>query len=242
MTEQPQGVLRYRDPATDQFVPLAFPPHTHPAAAAGRLVGEIIAYAGAVTPAGWLVCDGATVDQGTYPDLYVVVGSQYGAPGRLPNLRGRSILGAGGAVYPSQGQTGGAATHGHTANALPTHSHWVPNHATNEQSHSHSVNPGAFTSGSGGSHGHSTGTSANQASADFGSGQTLSLSGHTHGVNSGGSHTHSVDVPSTNSNTSTHSHGVAGQSSDAGGAVTPTVQNGDSYHPILSLTYLIYAG
>lgn len=241
MTEQPHGVLRYRDPATDQFVPLAFPPHSHPDS--GRLVGEIVAFAGANAPAGWLVCDGATIDQGTYPALFAVLGSQYGAPGRLPNLRGRSILGAGGSVYPTQGQTGGAATHGHTANPLPTHSHWVPTHSTNEQSHSHTTNPGAFTSGSGGSHSHTAGTNNNGfVSINPGGSDDVARTGHTHSIGSGGSHTHSIDVPSTTSSTHSHSHGVAGQASDAGGGVTPTIQSGDSYHPVLSLTYLIYAG
>lgn len=45
----------------------------------GRLVGEVVTYAGISAPAGWLLCDGATVSRTTYAALFAVIGTAYGA-------------------------------------------------------------------------------------------------------------------------------------------------------------------
>ena len=58
--------------------------------------GTIIAYGGKVAPAGWLVCDGKSIDKTNYPALYAVIGGGFGAGGtafNVPDLRGRFLRG-----------------------------------------------------------------------------------------------------------------------------------------------------
>jgi microcystin-dependent protein len=64
--------------------------------------GVIAPYAAASAPSGWRLCDGATYDSTTntqYAALYGVIGNLYGgingANFRVPDLRGRSIIGYG---------------------------------------------------------------------------------------------------------------------------------------------------
>ena len=40
-------------------------------------VGSVIAYAGEVSPNGWLLCDGEQYSNQVYPELYEVVQTQY---------------------------------------------------------------------------------------------------------------------------------------------------------------------
>lgn len=229
---------KYRDPVTGQFVPMPVPVHTHPDA--GRLVGEITIYAGATAPPGWLVCDGSTISQATYPDLFAVLGTTYGAAGRLPNMRGRSPLGAGGNVFPDLGSTGGSATHTHTGNPLPAHDHTAVASASNS-SHNHTTDIGAVTSSSAGAHTHTTGLPAGGASDHSDGIEPSASSSHTHTTNSGGSHTHTVNPPPTTSSSDTHTHTVT-VNPDPASAGTPSVQQADSYHPVAVVQFIIYAG
>lgn len=65
-------------------------------------VGAISAYAGALAPSGYLLCDGAEVLISSYPELYAIIGTTYNGPVpliglatfRLPDLRGRFPMGA----------------------------------------------------------------------------------------------------------------------------------------------------
>jgi microcystin-dependent protein len=66
-------------------------------------VGQIIPFAGSVNntgsiPSGWLLCDGAFFSSSDYPELSLMVGDIYGqrsgANYRLPDLRGRTPVGA----------------------------------------------------------------------------------------------------------------------------------------------------
>jgi hypothetical protein len=54
--------------------------------------GMIIPYGGTTAPANFLLCNGSTYSQGTYPALYAVIGTTYGtgAPGtfKVPNMTG----------------------------------------------------------------------------------------------------------------------------------------------------------
>lgn len=73
--------------------------------------GELVPFAGAVAPSGWLICDGSAIGRQAYPDLFVVIGTTWG-PGdgastfNLPDMRGRVPVGANG-TFPL-GTTGGA--------------------------------------------------------------------------------------------------------------------------------------
>ena len=50
-------------------------------------IGSIIAFAGDTIPTGWLVCDGSSITQSAYPELYALIG------GTLPDFRGRVLVG-----------------------------------------------------------------------------------------------------------------------------------------------------
>lgn len=65
--------------------------------------GTVVAYAGETAPAGWLECDGSSLDGGTgagsYPNLFKAIGKFFGSGSgsttgfNLPDLRGRFIRG-----------------------------------------------------------------------------------------------------------------------------------------------------
>jgi microcystin-dependent protein len=65
-------------------------------------IGSLIPFAGTTLPNGYLLCDGAEVQISQYPELFAVIGVTYNGPVallglatfRLPDLRGRSPLGA----------------------------------------------------------------------------------------------------------------------------------------------------
>ena len=57
----------------------------------GMPVGSILMWAVATPPFNWLVCDGATFTEADYPLLYAALGDST----TLPNLKGRSPIGAG---------------------------------------------------------------------------------------------------------------------------------------------------
>lgn len=82
-------------------------------------VGEIRMFAGPRVPEGWLWCNGAEYPNGRYPQLFLVIGTQYGGGGeafRVPDLRGRSPIGTSSETTPSGlesialGQTVGSTT------------------------------------------------------------------------------------------------------------------------------------
>jgi microcystin-dependent protein len=94
------------------------------------LVGEVVFWSGNFAPAGWLPVDGSQRNAGDFPQLATVLGTRYGAADtlmfRLPDLRGRTPLGAGqGAGLQDRplGPTGGSETVTLTPQQLPPHSH-----------------------------------------------------------------------------------------------------------------------
>lgn len=131
--------------------------------------GAMMSYAGAAAPTGWLLCDGSAVSRTTYAGLFGVLGTTYGSGDgsttfNLPDLRGRTVVGAGtgaGLTLRTRGQafgtetvtlaqgnlpnvsysgtTSGAGAHGHTitVNGAGTHSH-TGSTSTNG-SHQHSA-------------------------------------------------------------------------------------------------------
>lgn len=108
-------------------------------------VGSVSAFAGASAPVGWLLCDGQAVSRtGATAALFAIIGTTYGAGNgsttfNVPDLRGRSVLGAGtgtGLTARNRGAVGGAqdaavVSHGHgahqhtggTGNDSPDHAH-----------------------------------------------------------------------------------------------------------------------
>lgn len=60
--------------------------------------GEVITFAGATAPSGFLLCDGSAVSRTTYADLFAAIGTTYGTGDgsttfNLPDLRGEFIRG-----------------------------------------------------------------------------------------------------------------------------------------------------
>jgi microcystin-dependent protein len=90
---------------------------TDPQEPEADMVGAIQNYAGNDTPAGWLECDGSAISRTTYAALYAIIGTAYGVGNgtttyNLPDLRGRTPIGAG------QGTGGGQAGSGKPTGGL----------------------------------------------------------------------------------------------------------------------------
>jgi microcystin-dependent protein len=110
--------------------------------------GALAMFAGAAAPAGWLLCDGAAVSRTTFADLFAAIGTTWGAGDGtttfgLPDLRGRSAIGAG--TGPSLSArtlaaTGGAETHQLTAGEMPSHTHFAFANASSSNATATDVN------------------------------------------------------------------------------------------------------
>ena len=97
-------------------------------------VGTISAFANYMSiPAKWLYCNGALVSQATYPDLYALIGTIYGATSggnfRLPELRQKMIFGALDAPSYQQGVFGGVEATALSVSNIPAHNHSIPAHS-----------------------------------------------------------------------------------------------------------------
>lgn len=83
-------------------------------------VGEVTGFAGSVIPTNYLLCDGSAYDsisnpeyQGLYAQIGNIWGGTDGTDFQVPDLRGRTLIGAGsgsGLTARTLGQTGGAET------------------------------------------------------------------------------------------------------------------------------------
>lgn len=98
------------------------------------LPGEIKAWSGATLPDGYLNCDGSVVLQSSYPALFAAIGTTWNTGGepanafRLPDLRGRALIGSGsgsGLTNRVLGASGGSETHTLTTAELPEHTHGI---------------------------------------------------------------------------------------------------------------------
>lgn len=159
--------------------------------------GLIMAYAGSSAPSGWLLCDGSSVAQATYPNLYTAIGTSYGGGAgnfNLPDLRGRALVGLGTHVdVDSLGDNDAVAV----ASRRPKHVHNASLGGASGGDHGHGVSVG-----SAGSHSHSIsggsgvsrlgGSSAYAVATGVG---TSSVGDHTHSLGSigaAGGHSHTV--------------------------------------------------
>lgn len=96
--------------------------------------GAIIPYAGGILPSGWLVCNGASLDRATYANLFSAIGTIWGAVDsthfNIPDLRGRTLVGAGVASSGTTfglGEIGGEEQHQLTVSELASHQHSTGN-------------------------------------------------------------------------------------------------------------------
>jgi microcystin-dependent protein len=118
---------------------------------AGRMAGEIVTWAGASAPVGWLICNGAAISRTTYAALYGIIGNLYGSGDgtttfNLPDCRGRALIGAGqgaGLTNRLLGSVGGEENHSLSSAEMPQHSHAVIDnghtHSVHDPEHSHSL-------------------------------------------------------------------------------------------------------
>jgi microcystin-dependent protein len=93
-------------------------------------LGELALFAGSVAPRNWAFADGQTVPVSQYTDLFAILGTTYGGNGanffQLPNLQGRTIVGAGqgpGLADRIRGQSYGEENTALTVSQLPPHAH-----------------------------------------------------------------------------------------------------------------------
>lgn len=93
-------------------------------------IGEVRPFAGNTVPAGWLRCDGSAVSRTGQAALFGVIGTTFGADDeatfRLPDLRGRAVVGTGqgtGLSSYALAATGGQETVTLTEAQLPGHQH-----------------------------------------------------------------------------------------------------------------------
>ena len=93
-------------------------------------VGAIFAYPSLTAPAGFLICDGASYLNSTYPALSAVIRGTYGGSDAnhfyVPQMLGRTIIGAGtgpGLSARTLGTSGGEETHVLTNSELSQHAH-----------------------------------------------------------------------------------------------------------------------
>jgi len=104
------------------------------------VIGEIIAFAGSVSPdPRWLLCDGSSVLRSAYPDLFTVCGASFGAVDgthfNVPDLRGRVPIGLGagsGLSTYALGQQVGEENHVLTISELAAHTHTDAGHSHTE--------------------------------------------------------------------------------------------------------------
>ena len=99
--------------------------------------GEIMLFAGNSAPDGWALCDGSLRQIAVDTTLYDYIGTTYGGDGvttfALPDLRGRSPIGAGNNAVSGDyvlGERNGATTLTLSPSMMPQHNHPTPSGAT----------------------------------------------------------------------------------------------------------------
>lgn len=112
------GTINTSSIFTINYVPIAPP------------IGSITAYTLAISPPGWLICDGTEVSRVTYKSLFAVIGITFGTGNNsttfnLPNYLGAFLRGTGtngnySGPSLNMSQTHATQTHTHTANSVVT--------------------------------------------------------------------------------------------------------------------------
>jgi microcystin-dependent protein len=181
-------------------------------------IGTMVTYGGTVAsiPVGFLPCDGSLADETVEVDLFAVIGTTWnvgGEPGgffRLPDLRGKSIVGLNDGSLPN-GADGGFATR--TLAALG-----------GVEDHGHSTSTdGAHAHEFGGNFGIPTATTVVQS----GAGATVASSGHLHTGDTQSVNDHGHTAASASENTM-HPFAVCSyiiKSQQVGGGIGVTAQN-----------------
>ncbi len=132
------GALKLSGNPTD---PLHAAPKQYVDSVTGVPTGGIIAFGGAVAPAGWLLCDGSAVSRATYATLFSVIGTGYGTGDgintfNLPDGRDKNLVGKSGTK--ALGTSGGAAS----ITTVPPHNHAIDIDTGSFGDHTHTFTTG----------------------------------------------------------------------------------------------------
>ena len=167
-------------PGTDEAIVTV----TVPDAINGVIIptGVVWMYGAETAPAGWLLCNGAEVLIVDQPNLYAVIGNNFGGNGtttfKTPDMRDRFPVGQS-VAKPIEGTPGGSVTKTIQVANLPPHTHSIAhNHGVVNTS---SVTPGDYWVQENGNFNVST-TNGNAATAG------------------GDTHRHTVDIPAYSGN------------------------------------------
>lgn len=115
---------------TINYVPIAPP------------VGSIMAYTMGISPAGWLICDGASYNIKIYSALFQVIGTTFGGLDNsfnVPNYQGTFLRGIGAAPSPNTAYVGPSNINTPQSHATQTHNHTASSSVT-DPAHSHEFN------------------------------------------------------------------------------------------------------
>ncbi|MBS1512093.1 MAG: phage tail protein [Bacteroidetes bacterium] len=96
----------------------------------GSYISEIQIFSFPFAPRNWAQCNGQVMNISQNQALFALLGTQFGGNGvttfNLPDLRGRTPIGAGNAPYGTQynvGAVGGEENHTLTVSEMPAHNH-----------------------------------------------------------------------------------------------------------------------
>lgn len=219
---------------------------------AGRLIGEIITFAGDDTkvPPGWEICRGQPLSRANYANLYGIIGDAYGAGDgvntfNVPDFSGRCGIGVGSTGPQGQvlrGAKGGAHQTKIATGHLVAHAHYNLHGHAGVQTHGSSL--GAPTVGTGGEGNHQHNLAKAASTGNYGGtmkmGDTTVSSLGMGGIETSGWHGHAVTIPD-------HTHAVYvpnydGNTYDGGGVAAAAQVAFPTMPPFLAVQRLIYHG
>jgi microcystin-dependent protein len=116
-------------------------------------IGVILPYTSTTPPPTWMVCDGSAISRTTYPALFAICGTTFGAGDgsttfNLPDLRGRVGVGAGqgaGLTNRALAAKGGEEAHQLVLAEIPSHTHGYLRITTPGTSTAYTGGSGPFT-------------------------------------------------------------------------------------------------
>lgn len=197
-------------------------------------VGTVIMTARTTAPAGYLICNGASLLRaGTYAALFAAIGTTYGAVDgthfNIPEMRGEFVRGFDSGRGVDSGRVQGTSqagaveshTHTFTGSAMGTHAHPAGTTGTESADHTHTFSDTSSTTSSAGAHTHTTTLYAasvivvTDGVADTGYRATAGNTAYA--SSSAGAHTHTVSVSGTTSGRSAaHTHSFTTPAVSAG--------------------------